>query len=150
MVVLCDDPVTNLMAETACIASVDLGIPLVPLLPGKRPVQAVTLKGIEPCFLRTIVRDSTKSSFGLALVAKKREKIIDNNKNEKDRKIGKITTNNNAETTAIELRERVRLASYRACEQASEGWLKKLFINDYWNSITINNQFFKRGARYMC
>ena len=62
--------------------------------------------------LRTIVR---------------REKIIDNHNNNRiDEKIGKTTTNNNVETTSIELRERVRLESYRACEQASEGWLKKI------------------------
>jgi len=110
-VAFCTNPVTNLMAEIGTIASVDVD-DLAPTGKGR----AVTLKGLEPCFLRTLVRDSTKTSFGLGLVHKKKKKkktenteLATNNNN----------NNNNNKSTVQTIRERLRLAGYTACEQSN-------------------------------
>jgi len=62
-VAYCIDPATNVLAETACLSTVKLSR------------TTITVTGIEPCVLRTLVRDSTRAGLGLGLIVRKQKEI---------------------------------------------------------------------------
>lgn len=99
-VVYCKDPDTNLLAEHACLASVDLA----------SSSRHVTVRGIEPCFIRTLVRDSTKDSFGLALISTGALLILDK---------GHPDAAERATVETAEVRRVMRNVGMLACDRAS-------------------------------
>lgn len=97
-VALCVDPATNAMAEVACVASADLTDK------GQGPQEnSITLRGVKPCVIRTLLRDSTPTSFGLVLASEARD----------SGDAGQDTI------AAAEIRERMHALSLSACGRAS-------------------------------
>lgn len=98
-VAFCTDPATNAMATVACVALADLS--------DKGQVtqkNSVTLRGVEPCVLRTLLRDSTATSFGLVLASTAADR---HRETEQDTVV------------AAAVRERMHALSLSACNRAS-------------------------------
>jgi len=151
VVVFCADPYTNVLAEKACLADVTLltkqRLQQQQQQKGQQQQQSslVTVKGITPCKIRTLVRDSTRSSFGLALV----EKIKTQSAVPYTTATTSTTTNANAYTVstststraeAKHVLEKLRSIGLYACVQAStEGFcdIRTMDTIDYEIDTTL-------------
>ena len=87
-VTYCLDPKINVLAETATLAMIDYSAAVAPDKStassredvfAPRPLRMISVKGIEPCHLRTLIRDSTRAGLGLGLID--RCQSSDNNNN---------------------------------------------------------------------